>query len=170
MKGADGVVAAEEIVFGNFTTRAGTITNVDAAAQEVTVKEVGSGQAAGDPGDGRFAGEAHVGPPGHDRDDARLEAKGEHGASAGGAYDDDAGRDAGAAPRGKGWGPEAGDIVIVSSTRGAKPDRSRRSRCWRMRRCCCRSSRCSRRGTHGQPVPASASLDMLSSMGFGVVQ
>ena len=44
MKNAATAVDAEEIVFGTFLTKAGSVTAVDAAATEVTVKELGSGK------------------------------------------------------------------------------------------------------------------------------
>jgi len=44
MKSAATAVDAEEIVFGTFLTKAGSVTAVDAAATEVTVKELGSGK------------------------------------------------------------------------------------------------------------------------------
>jgi len=44
MKSADTAVDAEEIIFGTFLTKAGSVTAVDAAAKEVTVKELGSGK------------------------------------------------------------------------------------------------------------------------------
>jgi hypothetical protein len=44
-KSPDGLrVDAEEVVFGTFLTRAGTVVSVDAAAREITVKELGSGK------------------------------------------------------------------------------------------------------------------------------
>jgi hypothetical protein len=44
MKSAATAVDAEEIVFGTFLTKAGSVTAVDAAAKEITVKELGSGK------------------------------------------------------------------------------------------------------------------------------
>jgi hypothetical protein len=44
-KSSDGrKVDAEEVVFGTFLTKAGSIISIDAAAKEVTVKEIGSGK------------------------------------------------------------------------------------------------------------------------------
>jgi hypothetical protein len=44
-KSADGLrVAAEEVVFGTFLTKAGTITAMDASAGDVTVKDLGTGK------------------------------------------------------------------------------------------------------------------------------
>ena len=44
-KNADGLkVVAEEVVFGTFQTKAGTVTAIDAAAGDVTVKELESGK------------------------------------------------------------------------------------------------------------------------------
>ena len=44
-KAADGLrVEAEEVVFGTFLTRAGSVVSLDAAAKEVVVKELGNGK------------------------------------------------------------------------------------------------------------------------------
>ena len=44
-KSPDGLrVDAEEVVFGTFLTRAGSVVSVDAAMKEITVKELGSGR------------------------------------------------------------------------------------------------------------------------------
>src|SRR5262249_29933819 len=44
-KSPDGLkVDAEEIVFGTFLTRAGSVISVDAAAKEISVKELGTGK------------------------------------------------------------------------------------------------------------------------------
>ena len=44
-KSTDGLkVSAEEIVFGTFLTKAGSVTSVDASTKEVTLKELGSGK------------------------------------------------------------------------------------------------------------------------------
>src|SRR5215475_10341345 len=44
MKSAATAVDAEEVVFGTFLTKAGSVTALDAAAKEITVKELGSGK------------------------------------------------------------------------------------------------------------------------------
>lgn len=44
-KSADGRrVDAEEVVFGTFLTKAGSVVSIDAAAKEITVKEIGTGK------------------------------------------------------------------------------------------------------------------------------
>src|SRR6185503_18153417 len=44
-KAPDGLrVEAEEVVFGTFLTRAGSVVSLDAAAKEVVVKELGNGK------------------------------------------------------------------------------------------------------------------------------
>jgi hypothetical protein len=72
MKSAATAVDAEEVIFGTFLTKAGSVTAIDAAAKEVTVKELGSGktifvkltpdstikQMPAAPGDGRGQGPA----------------------------------------------------------------------------------------------------------------
>lgn len=169
-KGADGVVAAEEIVFGSFTTRAGTITNVDAEGQEVTVKEVGGGKTLVI----RVTADSQVKRM-LDRQ-AMIEMM--HGSQAKGNTEHPQ-----AAPMMtlaemlerlpvvKVGDLKLGDIVIVSSTRGAKPDQvtaiSMLANAEMLLQVAAMQSGA---GRDGQPVPASASLDMLSSMGFGAIQ
>jgi len=44
-KSADGTkVEAEELIFGTFLTKAGSVTSIDVAAKEITLKEIGSGK------------------------------------------------------------------------------------------------------------------------------
>jgi hypothetical protein len=168
-KGADGTVAAEEIVFGNFTTRAGTITAVDAAAQEVTVKEVGGGK----PLVIRVTADSQV--------KRMLDRQGMIEMMHGSQNKASAEHPQGAPlmtlaemlerlPAVKVGDLKMGDIVIVSSTRGAKPDQvtaiSMLANAEMLLQVAAMQSGAGRNG----PVPASASLDMLSSMGFGVIQ
>jgi hypothetical protein len=142
-KSADGLaVKADELVFGTFQTRAGSIVSVDAATKELTVKELGSektftvkvtgesqvkalpdfGGMGGDPGG---PGGAPGGMPG-----GRGPMAG-GGAPGGGAP--------GGMPGGRGGMPDVnqmietmplatiealkpGQSIIVSSTKSAKPD------------------------------------------------
>jgi len=174
-KGADGAVAAEEIVFGNFTTRAGTITSVDAAAQEVAVKEVGDGK----PLVIRVTADSQVKRMLERQ--AMIEMM--HGSSAraqskGGTEHPQAPPMMTLAemlerlPAVKVGDLKVGDIVIVSSTRGAKPDQvtaiSMLANAEMLLQVAAMQSGAGRNGP--ATVPASASLDMLSSMGFGVIQ
>jgi hypothetical protein len=170
VKGADGVVAAEEIVFGNFTTRAGTITSVDAAGQDVTVKEVGHGK----PLVIRVTADSQV----KRMLDRQAMVDMMHGAQA----KTDAEHPQAPPmmtlaemlerlPAVKVADLKVGDIVIVSSTRGANPDEvtaiSMLANAEMLLQVAAMQSGA---GRSGQPVPAAASLEMLSSMGFGVIQ
>jgi len=173
-KGADGVVAAEEIVFGNFTTRAGTISSVNAAANEITVKEV-----TGKPLTIRFSPDSQI--------KRMLDRQGMiammHGSGAAAA-----GRGAGEhappppmmtlaemlerLPSVKLEDLQPNEIVIVSSTRGAKPDQvtaiSMLSNAEMLLQVAAMQAGAGANGP--ATVNASASLEMLTSMGFGVIQ
>lgn len=170
-KGEDGALAAEEIVFGNFSTRAGTISSVDAAAQEVSVKEVGAGttlliRVTADSQLKRML-------------DRQAMIQMMHGSQA-----KTGGEHAQARPMMtlaemlerlpavKVSDLNVGDIVIVSSTRGAKPDEvtaiSMLANAEMLLQIAAMQSGAGQNGA--ATVTASASLEMLSSMGFGVVQ
>jgi hypothetical protein len=170
-KGSDGAVAAEEIVFGNFTTRAGTITSLDASAQEVTVKEVGEGK----PLVIRVTADSQV--------KRMLDRQGMIEMMHGPQNKAADGHPQAASlmtlaemlerlPAVKVGDLKVGDIVIVSSTRGAKPDQvtaiSMLANAEMLLQVAAMQSGSGRNGP--ATVSASASLDMLSSMGFGVIQ
>ncbi len=137
-KSDDGLkVAAEEIVFGTFLTRAGTITSINPEAKEVTVKELGTdktllikltadSQLKKMPDFGGMMPGA--GRPGFQSGNGYSQSRGEHAAGAPGG---------GAGP---GGGPreisqmlermpattigdlKQGETIVVSSTKGARPD------------------------------------------------
>jgi hypothetical protein len=168
-KGEDGAVAAEEIVFGNFTTRAGTITSVDASAQEVSVKELGAGK----PMVIRVTADSQV----KRMLDRQAMVEMMHGKQT------NTGSEHPQAPpmmtlaemlerlpAVKVGDLKVGDIVIVSSTRGAKPDEVTAISMLANAEMLLQVAAMQSGATGPGPVSASASLDMLSSMGFGVVQ
>lgn len=172
-KGGDGVVAAEEVVFGNFTTRAGTIASVNPAANELTVKE-----STGKPLTIRIAPDSQI--------KRMLDRQGMiammHGSGGG------AGRAAAdhapappmltlaemleRLPVVKLEELQPNDIVIVSSTRGAKSDQVTAITLLANAEMLLQVAAMQAGAGNGGPttVSPSASLEMLSSMGFGVIQ
>jgi hypothetical protein len=169
-KGSDGTVNAQEIVFGSFTTRAGAITSVDAASHEVTVKELTGGK----PLVIRITPDSQV----KRMLDRQAMVEMMHGK--------------GAAHPGEGGAPpmmtlsemlerlpvariedlKVNDTVIVSSTRGVKADQvtaiSMLANAEMLLQVAAMQG--GAHGGGGAANPAAASLEMLSSMGFGVVQ
>jgi hypothetical protein len=168
----DGVVNAEELVAGAFTTRAGTIAAVNAAGSEITVKELGTGK----PLTIHFTADSQIkrmlsreemvqmmhGPQ------AKAPAGGEHGQAA-----------AMQPPmmtlnemlerlplvKVSDLAPEV--VVIVSSTRGAKADRVTAISALANAEMLLQAMAMQSGAGGGNPA---GSLDTLSSMGFGVVQ
>jgi hypothetical protein len=169
-KGEDGSLAAEEIVFGNFSTRAGTITSVDEAAQEVSVKEAGAGK----PLLIRVSADSQL----KRMLDRQAMIQMMHGSQKTGGEHAQAPPMMTLAemlerlPAVKVSDLKTGDIVIVSSTRGAKPDEvtaiSMLANAEMLLQIAAMQSGAGQNGPG--TVTASASLEMLSSMGFGVVQ
>jgi hypothetical protein len=121
-KSADGrKVEAEEVVFGTFLTKAGSVVSIDPASREITVKEIGSGksftvkltadssikQMPVSPADGRGAppAGAPAGPP----------AGGPAGANVAQIVD--------RLPAGKFDDIKTGASVVVSSTKGSEADK-----------------------------------------------
>jgi hypothetical protein len=144
VKSEDGLkVAAQEIVFGTFVTKAGTITAVNAETKEVTVSELGTNkplvikltadsQIKRMPNMMGMMGAARGGTPGTAPSGSpRTAPSGSPGTAPSGA--------AGGTPGGAGRMPDiaqmlehtpaaklddlkAGEKIVVSSTKGAKPD------------------------------------------------
>jgi len=142
VKSEDGLkVAAEEIVFGTFVTKAGTITAVNAETKEVTVSELGTNKPLvikltadsqikrmpnmmGMIGAGRGAslGTAPSGAPGTAPSGSRGGApSGAPGGAAAGRMPDIA-QMLEHTPAAKLDDLKAGEKIVVSSTKGAKPD------------------------------------------------
>ena len=130
VKSEDGLkVAAEEVVFGTFVTKAGTITSIDPETKEVTVSELGTNK----PLVIKFTADSQI--------KTMPDMMGMMGAGRGGAPGAPAGPPAGApagppgaaghmpdvaqmlehAPAAKLGDLKPGEKIVVSSTKGAKP-------------------------------------------------
>jgi hypothetical protein len=136
LKSEDGLkVAAQEIVFGTFVTKAGTITAVNAETKEVTVSELGTNkplvikltadsQIKRMPNMTGMMGAARGGTPGGSPSGAPT---GKPGAASGPPGNPAAGRMPDIAqmlehtPAAKLDDLKAGEKIVVSSTKGAKP-------------------------------------------------
>jgi hypothetical protein len=161
-KGSDGAVIAEEIVFGSFTTRAGAIASVDAAAHEVTVKELTGGKSLTI----RITADSQVKRL---LDREAMIAMMHGGAAAGSEHRPPMmtlSEMLERLPAARLEDLKLNDTVIVSSTRGAKADQvtaiSMLANAEMLLQVMSMQS--------NSPNPAAAGLEALSSMGFGVVQ
>lgn len=165
-KNEDGTaVTAEEIVFGSFVTKAGTITSADAAAQEIIIKDLATGK----PLTIRFTSDSTVKRM-LDREGMIAMMHGTH--------------EAGQAPMS---GPmltvnemlerlpqvkledlKVADTVVVSSTRGTQADRVTAISLLANAELLLRMLE--QMGSHGGAAPAGGATEMLSALGFGVMQ
>ncbi len=128
LKSEDGLkVAAQEIVFGTFVTKAGTITGVNAETKEVTVSELGTNkplvikltadsQIKRMPNMMGMMGAARGGTPGGSPSGAPTGAPG-----AAGSRMPDIAQMLEHTPAAKLDDLKAGEKIVVSSTKGAKP-------------------------------------------------
>jgi Domain of unknown function (DUF5666) len=172
-KTGDGSMVAEEVVFGSFVTRAGTIVSIDPGIREIAVKELPDGK----PLVIRVTA------------DSRLKRMLDHAAMiammhGGGAAGDGSGPSAMGPPiislnqmlerlpETKLEDLKAGDIVIVSSTRGAARDHVTAISVLANAGMLLHFMASREGADHGQPTAAemTSGLDTLTEMGFGVTQ
>lgn len=165
-KESDGTVNAQEIVFGSFTTRAGVITSVDPIGHEVAVKELTGGK----PLVIRITPDSQVKRM-LDRE-AMVEMMHGKGAADHAPPMMTLSEMLERLPVARIEDLKVNDTVIVSSTRGVKADQvtaiSMLANAEMLLQVAAMQG-----GAHGggdAANPAAASLEMLSSMGFGVVQ
>jgi len=172
-KNEDGTaVTAQEIVFGSFVTKAGTITSADFAAQEIAIKDLATGK----PLTIRFTSDSTV--------KRMLDREGMIAMMHGSGSAPAAAHEAGQAPM---RGPmltvnemlerlppvkledlKVGDTVVVSSTRGAQADRVTAISLLANAELLLRMLE--QMGSHGGAAPAGGPTEMLSALGFGVMQ
>ncbi len=147
VKSEDGLkVTADEVVFGTFVTKAGKIASVDVAAKQIKVLESGTNKplliniaedsqikkmpnfpAMG----GGMPGRSMPGP-----------MPGGTGAPMGGMRAPDMSQMLERMPSSKLEDLKTGETIVVSSTKGQQPAKSRRSRCSPTPICCSRWPRC----------------------------
>jgi hypothetical protein len=137
-KSPDGLrVEAEDVVFGTFLTRAGTVASVDAEARQIRIKEAGEGKmltvtVTADSQLKKMPPFGGGGPPGGSPgQEGRQRAMGAGGPGPGGGAPGGPGRPGGPPdvtqmlermPAAQFEDIKVGETIVVSSTKGAKPD------------------------------------------------
>lgn len=165
---ARGQETAEDVVFGSFVTKAGTITAVDTGAREVTVKDLASGK----PLVIRITADSHL--------KGMLDRAGMiammHGSQASAPAPGHAMPPAMMSlnemlerlPEAKLEDLKTGDIVVVSSTKGAKPDQITAISMLANAEMLLQVM--ASQASQGATPSATSGLEALSGMGFGTMQ